>query len=433
MKDEVSETKNKMKIVVIGGSGLIGSKVVNILRQGGHEVVAASPSTGVNTLTGEGLAKALAGAQVVVDVANSPSFEDKPAMDFFETSGRNLLAAEKTAGVRHHVALSVVGTDRLLGSGPGSLSGYFRAKMAQENLIKAPGIPFTIVHATQFFEFVKNIAQSATDGSTVRLSPVLMQPMVSDDVAAAVADVAVGEPINAMVEVAGPDKIRQNELVQPFLTATGDPRNVVTDANAGYYGIKVNDQSLVPGDNPRLGSMHFAEWLSHTTTQKTAIKRQSGPASNLSGKAAKVVALLLCGILFVSLSLRTAAAEDSSTDESKVAATAEPKEAKLTQLFSKDLTDLPGKEGLMLLIEYPPGSSDPIHRHNAHGFIYVLEGSIVMQVRGGKEVTLTHGQTFYEGPEDVHVVGRNASQTKPAKFVVFFVKDKGAPVLVPAK
>jgi uncharacterized protein YbjT (DUF2867 family)/quercetin dioxygenase-like cupin family protein len=420
-----------MKIVVIGGTGLIGSKVVNILRQRGHEVVAASPSTGVNTVTGEGLAKALAGAQVVVDVANSPSFEDKPALEFFETSGRNLLAAEKTADVRHHVALSVVGTDRLTGSGPGSLSGYFRAKMAQENLIKASGIPFTIVHATQFFEFVKNIAQSTTDGSTVRLSPVLMQPMASDDVAAAVADVALGEPMNSMIEIAGPDQIRQDELVRQFLSATGDPRKVATDANAGYYGIEVNDQSLVPGQNPRLGSIHFAEWLSRTTTQKT--EKQSAPASNLSGKAAKVVALLLCGIVSAALSLRDAAAQDSSTDKAKMAATTESKEAKVTQLFSKDLTDLSGKEGLMLMIEYPPGSSDPIHRHNAHGFIYVLEGSIVMQVRGGKEVTLTPGQTFYEGPEDIHVVGRNASETKPAKFVVFFVKDKGAPVLVPAK
>jgi uncharacterized protein YbjT (DUF2867 family)/quercetin dioxygenase-like cupin family protein len=412
-----------MKIVVIGGTGLIGSKVLNILRQRGHEVVAASPSTGVNTLTGEGLAEALAGAQVVVDVANSPSFEDKPALDFFETSGRNLLSAEKSAGVKHHVALSVVGTDRLTGSGPGSLSGYFRAKMAQENLINASGIPFTIVHATQFFEFVKNIAQSATDGSTVRLSPVLMQPMVSDDVAAAVAEVGLGQPVNGMVEVAGPDKIRQDELVRQFLTATGDPRKVVTDANAGYYGIEVNDQSLVPGDNPRLGTTRFEEWLSRTTPQKKAIERQSAPASNLPGKVTKVVTLLLCGIVFAALSKVTLT----------MAATTEPKEAKLTELMSKDLTDLPGKEGLMLVIEYPPGSSDPIHRHNAHGFIYVLEGSIVMQVRGGKEVTLTPGQTFYEGPEDVHVVGRNASQTKPAKFVVFFVKNKGAPVLVPTK
>jgi uncharacterized protein YbjT (DUF2867 family) len=258
----------KMKIVVIGGTGLIGSKAVNILRQRGHEVAAASPSSGVNTLTGEGLAGALKGAQVVVDLANSPSFEDKPALDFFETSGRNLLAAEKTAGMKHHVALSVVGTDRLTGSGPGSLSGYFRAKKAQENLIKASGIPFTIVHATQFFEFVKNIAQSAADGSTIRLSPVLMQPMVSDDVAAAVVDVALGEPLNGMVEIAGPDQIRQDELVRQFLTATGDPRKVVTDANAGYYGIEVNDQSLVPGANARVGPTHYKDWLKRSSTQK---------------------------------------------------------------------------------------------------------------------------------------------------------------------
>jgi len=254
-----------MKIVVIGGTGLIGSKVVSILRERGHEVMSASPSSGVNTLTGEGLAEALAGAQVVVDVANSPSFEDKPAMDFFEKSGRNLLAAEKTAGVKHQVALSVVGTDRLTGSGAGSLSGYFRAKLAQENLIKASGIPFTIVHATQFFEFAKNIAQSGTDGSTVRLSSVLMQPMAADDVAAAVAEVALGQPVNGLIEVAGPDQIRQDELVRQYLSATSDPRKVVTDDKPLYYGIEVNDQSLVPGANPRLGKVHFKDWLRHST------------------------------------------------------------------------------------------------------------------------------------------------------------------------
>ena len=253
-----------MKIVVIGGTGLIGSKAVNILRERGHEVLAASPKSGVNTVTGEGLDKALAGAQVVIDVANSPSFEDKPAMDFFETSGRNLLAAEKFAGVKHHVALSVVGTDRLTGSGAGSLSGYFRAKMAQENLIKASGIPFTIVHATQFFEFVKGIAQSGGDGSTLRLSSVLMQPMASDDVAAAVADVALAEPVNGMIEIAGPDRIRQDELVRQYLSATGDTRTVTTDEKAGYFGIVVNDQSLIPGDNPRLGPTHYADWLKRT-------------------------------------------------------------------------------------------------------------------------------------------------------------------------
>ena len=256
--------------MVIGGTGLIGSKVVSILRERGHEVVSASPSSGVNTLTGEGLAEALTGAQVVVDVANSPSFEDKPAMDFFGKSGRNLLGTEKTAGVKHHVALSVVGTDRLTGSGAGSLSGYFRAKMAQENLIKASGIPFTIVHATQFFDFAKNIAQSGTDGSTVRLSSVLMQPIAAEEVSAAVADVALGQPVNGMIEVAGPDQIRQDELVRQYLSATGDQRQVVTDNKPLYYGIDVNDQSLVPGDGARLGKTHYKDWLKRSSAQKPA-------------------------------------------------------------------------------------------------------------------------------------------------------------------
>ena len=252
--------KKNIKIVVIGGSGLIGKKLVNTLRQRGHEVVAASPSSGVNTVSGEGLAEALKDAQAVVDVSNAPSWEDKAVLEFFETSSRNLLAAEAAAGVKHHVALSVVGTDRLLAS------GYFRAKMAQEERIKASRIPYTIVRATQFFEFVGSIAQFATEGAIVRVPPVLMQPIVSDDVAAALADVACGEPTNGMIEIAGPEQIRQDELVRQFLTATGDARKVITDAKARYYGIEVNDQSLVPGHNPRLGSTHFAEWLSHSTS-----------------------------------------------------------------------------------------------------------------------------------------------------------------------
>jgi uncharacterized protein YbjT (DUF2867 family) len=247
-----------MRIVVIGGSGLIGTKLVNNLRQHGHEVVAASPSSGVNTITGEGLAKALTGAQVVVDVANSPSWEDAAVLDFFETSGRNLLAAEGAAGVGHHVALSVVGTDRLLAS------GYFRAKMAQENLIKASRLPYTIVRATQFFEFVGSIAQFSTEGATVRLPAALMQPIASDDVAAALADVAIAEPLNDTVEVAGPEPIRMDELVRRFLSANGNPRKVITDVHALYYGIEVNDQSLVPGKNPRLGPTRFEDWLSHS-------------------------------------------------------------------------------------------------------------------------------------------------------------------------
>src|SRR5712691_1892099 len=226
-----------MRIVVIGGSGLIGTKLVNNLRQHGHDVVAASPSSGVNTLTGEGLAEAIAGAQVVVDVANSPSWEDAAVLKFFETSGRNLLAAEAAAGVGHHVALSVVGTERLLAS------GYFRAKMAQEELIKASPVPYTIVRATQFFEFVGGIAQSATEGQTVRLPPVLMQPIAADDVAAVMADVALAEPLNGTFDLAGPEPIRQDDLVRQFLTATGDARTVTTDPKALYFGLEMNDQS----------------------------------------------------------------------------------------------------------------------------------------------------------------------------------------------
>src|SRR5436853_368149 len=246
---------NKMKIVVIGGTGLIGTKLVNNLRQRGHEVVAASPSSGVNTFTGEGLAEVLTGARVVVDVANAPSWEDKAVLEFFETAGRNLLAAEAAAGVTHHVALSVVGTERLL------VSGYFRAKMAQEQLIKASKIPYTIVRSTQFFEFVGGIAQFSTEGQKVRLPSALMQPIASDDVAAILADIAVGEPLNGMVEMAGPEPIRMDELVRRYLTATRDARTVITDPNARYYGVEVNDQSLTPGDNPRLGPTRFEEWL----------------------------------------------------------------------------------------------------------------------------------------------------------------------------
>jgi uncharacterized protein YbjT (DUF2867 family) len=244
-----------MKIVVIGGSGLIGSKLVPKLRQKGHEVVAASPSTGVNALTGEGLAEALKGTQVVVDVSNSPSWEDAAVLNFFETSERNLSAAEQVAGVKHHVALSVVGTERLLAS------GYFRAKMAQEKLIEASPIPYTIVRATQFFEFVAGIAQSGAEGDTVRMSTSLIQPIAAEDVAQALSDVALAEPVNGMVEVAGPVALGMDKLVEQYLRGTGDARRVVPDPEATYFGTPVNDQSLTPGKNPRLGTMRFAEWL----------------------------------------------------------------------------------------------------------------------------------------------------------------------------
>ncbi|WMT73093.1 SDR family oxidoreductase [Bradyrhizobium sp. Ash2021] len=243
-----------MKIVVIGGTGLIGSKTVAILRQGGHEVVAASPNTGVNTITGEGLKEALVGAQVVIDLANAPSWEDKAVLEFFETSGRNLLAAEAAAGVRHHVALSIVGTDR-------SDNGYFRAKVAQEKLIAASSIPYTIIRSTQFMEFLGGIAASSADGNVVRLSPGLFQPIASDDVAANVAEVALAAPRNGIVEIAGPERAPFNEIVARYLKALGDPREVVRDPEARYFGGRVEEKSLVPLGEARLGRIGLDEWL----------------------------------------------------------------------------------------------------------------------------------------------------------------------------
>ena len=244
-----------MKIVVIGGTGLIGSKVVAKLREQGHEALAAAPNTGVDTITGEGLAEALRGASVVVDVSNSPSFEGDAAMRFFETSTRNILLAERAAGVRHHVALSVVGTERL------SENGYFRAKLAQESLIREGETPYSIVHATQFFEFVTGIAGAATEGDTVRLSPALVEPMAADEVAGAVASVAVGSPLNGTLEVAGPELIPLDEFVRQGLKANGDSRKVVADPQARYFGAVLDDRMLVPSGGARLGKVRFQEWL----------------------------------------------------------------------------------------------------------------------------------------------------------------------------
>jgi uncharacterized protein YbjT (DUF2867 family) len=250
-----------MKIVVIGGTGLIGSKLVQKLREHGHEAVAASPNTGINSITGEGLADALKGAAVVVDVTNSPSWEDAAVLKFFETSTRNLLIYGAAAGVKHHVALSVVGTERLLES------GFFRAKLAQENLIQASKIPYTIVRATQFFEFVKKIADYSTDGNQVRLPPVLIQPMAADDVAGAVARVATNPPVNATLEIGGPEQFRLDELARRELAASHDPRAVISDPHGRYYGIQVSERSLVASDNARLGETRFETWLTQSGAQ----------------------------------------------------------------------------------------------------------------------------------------------------------------------
>jgi uncharacterized protein YbjT (DUF2867 family) len=256
MKEKISETENKnVKIVILGGTGLIGSKVVNTLRARGHEVVAASPSVGINSITGEGLTEALTGAQVVV-------FEDKAVLEFFETSTGNVLAAEAKTGVGHHVALSIVGTDGLPGS------GYLRAKAAQEKLIKASPIPYTILRATQFFEFVGRIADEATSGQTVHLPSVLFQPIFSDDLAANVAKIAVAKPLNGTIEIAGPDAIPFDEVVREYLAAHHDPRTVVADEQARYFGTTLEKRSLVPSENALLGSCHFADWLSRTASQR---------------------------------------------------------------------------------------------------------------------------------------------------------------------
>ncbi|MEW9533386.1 SDR family oxidoreductase [Microbispora sp. NPDC049125] len=251
-----------MKIVVVGGTGLIGSKLVTKLGEHGHEAVAASPNTGVNTLTGEGLAEVLKGASVVIDVSNSPSFEETAVMEFFTTSTRNLLAEEAEAGVGHHVALSVVGTERPPGN------PYFRAKIAQEKLIEKSSIPFSLVHATQFFEFVRSIADEATDGDTVRMAPVLFQPMAGDDVAQAVGRVAVGSPLNGMAEVGGPEQFRMDEFFREALAAWGDPREVVTDPQAPYFGSVPGERSLVPDDGAALGQIRYREWLDRTIAGK---------------------------------------------------------------------------------------------------------------------------------------------------------------------
>ncbi|HKW32137.1 MAG TPA: SDR family oxidoreductase [Candidatus Acidoferrum sp.] len=268
-----------MKIVVIGGTGLIGSRLVNKLREHGHEGVAAAPNTGVNTLTGEGLAEVLKGASVVVDVSNSPSWEDAAVMNFFETSTRNLLKYGAEAGIKHLVALSVVGTDRL------SESGYFRAKIAQEKLIKSGTIPYSMVHATQFFEFLKQLADISFDGKKVRLPDALFQPMAADDVASAVGRVAVGQPINGTVEIGGPQPFRIDELVRQRLKSLNDSREVIADPDARYSGARIAEQTLVPGKNAQLGKTRFADWLKSSASQPPSAKLPSAAAATATKRA----------------------------------------------------------------------------------------------------------------------------------------------------
>jgi len=409
------EMRTDMKITVVGGSGLIGSMLVRKLGTLGHEVVAASPSSGVNAVTGEGLAEALKGTEVVVDVSNSPSFGDEVALKFFETSTRNLLNHEAAAGVKHHVALSVVGIERL------PEYGYFRAKIVQEKLIEGSPIPYSIIRATQFFEFINAIADEATTGKTVRVSSAFIQPIAADDVASLVASIAVGTPLQGTVEIAGPDKFHLDDLIRRELTARKDSREVVSDPHALYFGGELSERTLVPDANVRLGETRYKDWSNQPVPQhaKTTLQQAAGAGRGTASKTTLALAFLITGTLMAAGALR---AQKTATPPTLQEA--------ITPLMSKDLKEFPGKEIVMYTVVFPSGFSTPIHRHNAYVSVYMLEGSVVMQVRGGQEVTLTPGQSFYEGPDDIHVVSRNASSTKPAKFLVFLIKEKGAPQLV---
>lgn len=368
-----------MKIVVVGASGLIGAKTVERLSRKGHDVVPASRSSGVNTVTGEGLADALRGADVVLDVSNSPSFEDKAVMEFFEKSTGNLLAAEVAAGVKHHISLGVVGTEDLQDS------GYFRAKLTQENLIRAGAIPYTIVHATQFFEFIGAIADAATVDEQSHLSTAFMQPIAANDVADVMAATCSDEPINGIVEIAGPERLRQSEVVEKYFNAKSDKRKIVATADAPYYGVKLKEESLVPHGSGKLSPTSFDEWM-------------------------KSVTVFLIALLVSSCILPAKAVDDN---------------AKVTVVYDHVLPNVPGKSIKGILVEYGPGGFSPAHTHAKSAFIYatVLEGEITSQVNNESRKTYKAGESFSEMPGDIHAVSENASKTKPARLLAVFVVD----------
>jgi uncharacterized protein YbjT (DUF2867 family)/quercetin dioxygenase-like cupin family protein len=374
-----------MKIVVIGGSGLIGSKLVTKLGEHGHEAVSASPSTGVNTLTGEGLAEALIGASVVIDVSNSPSWEDAAVLEFFQTSTHNLLAAEAAAGVGHHVALSVVGTDRLVES------GYFRAKLAQEKLIENSSIPYSIVHATQFFEFVNSIAAEATDGDTVRLPPVLIQPIAADDVAKAVGRISVGSPVNGITEVAGPEQFRLDELIRQGLAVRNDPRTVLTDPHDRYYGIEVGERTLIPSDGAVIGDIRFSDWL--TRPGRGSAMTDTQPA-----------------------------AETSSTTW----------QTALTVLQEAKPPFIPaGADVMTVVIEFSPGDpGTPPHRHSGPAVGYMLEGEMLFELEGEPPRVIRAGEAFWEpGGDVIHYQNGNNRADIPSRYVVTMMGVPGQPML----
>ena len=400
-----------MKIVVVGGTGLIGAKVVGKLKQKGHEAIAAAPNTGVNTITGEGLADALAGAQVVVDVANSPSFEDQAAMDFFQTAGKNLATTEVAAGIKHHVALSVVGTERLLDS------GYFRAKLAQEKLIKNAPIPYTIVRATQFFEFLRGIAQSAIEGDTVRLSHSLFQPMAAEDVATAVAEAAVAEPVNGTIEIAGPDAFHIDEIVGKVLEYDKDRAEGRCGSGSTLFRCQT-ERSVAHSRPQRAPRLDQVRLVAHprpaaAAEKVTVLIRNLKPTQpQRRRRTMKKTALLLTAA--AALLATSVAAQETIAPGANVSV-----------VFDQELPNVPGKSMRAVLVEYEPGAGSPSHRHPSSAFIYarVLEGAIRSKVNDEPERTYQAGESWTEKPGDHHQVSHNASNTEPAKLLAIFVVD----------
>jgi uncharacterized protein YbjT (DUF2867 family)/quercetin dioxygenase-like cupin family protein len=419
-----------MKIVVIGGTGLIGSKTVAILRQGGHEVVAASPKGGVNTVTGEGLKEAIAGAQVVIDLSNAPSRDAKAVLEFFETSGRNLLAAEAAAGVQHHVALSIVGTDGVPDQ------GYYRAKVAQEKLIEASSIPYTIIRSTQFLEFLGGIADASTDGGVVRLPPGLLQPIAADDVAAVVTEVALANPRNGIIEIAGPERAPFNEIVFRYLKAVGDPREVVNDREARYFGGRLEEKSLVPLGEARLGRLNLEEWLRHSRKepdQAVADRVDQGREETMKNedqpicrgrKPMKIRTIIAATCAALAFSM--AGAVSALDGEAQT----------VTKNFEAAIPNIPGKSLIALEVDYAPGAASPSHTHAKSAFIYayVISGAIESKVNDGETRIYRAGESWSEAPGATHSISRNASKTEPAKLLAVFVLDTNDnPLTTPIK
>ena len=395
-----------MKIVIIGGTGLIGRKLATKLLSAGHEVVAASPSTGVNSLTGEGLKEALTGANVVVDVTNSPSFEDNAVVDFFRRSTGNLLRAVKAAGVSHYVALSVVGCDRIRDS------GYLRAKRMQEGMIEAGGVPYTVLRATQFFEFLKAIADGAMEGNVVHMSPGKFQPVAADDVAATLAKIAIAQAKNGVVELAGPEASSMAEFIQSFLSSIGDARKVVSDPDAKYFGAVLDKDGLAPSANLLLDR--------HASPIGRA--PNDNPPHRKEVAVKKIALLLLAGATLLSANV---AAEETAAPV-----------AKISKIFDRELPNVPGKSMRAVLVEYGPDAASPSHRHPPSAFIYatVLEGEIRSKVNDDPEHVYKAGETWTEVPGDHHQVSANASATKPARLLAIFVVDTTEQeILIPDK